>query len=202
MMSSRIRLLEAAVCAVLALGCARAQDPCCEVTVELLQSAGFHLPSYMPTMLALRQYTSVLTTHQELTIDWDSLPGQPPYVSYENVKWLPLSGNFVITERKRKIKGPTGIGSLALNEHGLVVVGITSASQVRSLWVRYDPRVTQGEDLTPGRQYSEFVVKPHVTFRLYLPDDPQIQTLAFLRPVYNGQKWTLQPIGTLPLPRN
>jgi hypothetical protein len=41
-----------------------------------------------------------------------------------------------------------------------------------------------------------------VTLTLYLPDDPKIETLVFLKPQYNGQKWILQPIGRLPLPQN
>ena len=192
MTASRKRFLVATICAALALASAYAQNPCCDLTVDHLQSAGFHLPSYLPTMAEFEHYMqNVLTAHQQLTIDWDSLPGQPKYVAYENVKGMPLSGNFVVIEHKRKIRGASGMGHMTLGAHALVMFGITATSQVRSLWIDWDPRI-HGD--------GQFAVEPHVKMTVYLPEDPKIHAVVFMKPQYTGQKWTLQPIGTLQLP--
>jgi len=197
-MISRIRFLEAALCSVPVSAPAYAQSN--EITPEQLQSFGLHLPSYAPTVHALWEYSRIApTTCQQLTIDWDSLPGRSDYERYEDVKDIPLAGNFVITGRKRGIKG-TGSVKGELLRHGLVVVGITSASQVRSLWSGLDPRITPGENLGNVGPCNDDTVRPHVTFFLGLPEDPQIQTLVFLKPEYDGQKWNLRQIGTLALP--
>jgi hypothetical protein len=194
MIVSRIWLLKAAACAALAAAPARAQVGCC-LTGELLQEAGFHLPSYMPTVLAYRQYaTSAVTTYQQLDVEWDSLPGRPDIVRYEDVKGIPLAGNFVVAGRKRRIKGALGMGNTDLMADGLVVVGTAPTSQVRSLWAGGDPRVVHGE--------GTLAVSPKVTLTLYLPDDPQIQTVVFLRPQYDGRKWTLQRVGEVTLPKD
>ena len=199
MTPSRDRLLLAATCAMLALTSVHAQ----RLTPEQLRQAGFHLPSYMPTIRDFWEYSArALTTHQELTVEWDSLPGRSEYVRYEDVKDIPVFGNFVITARRRRVKGAPAMGDWTLGMHGLVVVGITTKYEVRYVLSRRDPRVIQGEDLTAGHERSDFLVTPKVTLKLNLPDDPQIQTLVFLQPKPTNGTLILERIGTLSLSDN
>jgi hypothetical protein len=170
-----------------------------DIRVRYLQEAGLHLPSYMPTIWQLRQYLGErLATHQQLTVTWDSLPGVSDPdgwgAPYHTVRNLPLSPDFVLVDRKHNLPGAPGYGQPNLGF--LIQVGITSSSEVRSLTIRFDPRERNGE--------ASCGIHPKVTFDVRLPDDPEIKTLIFFKPVakvgYSPPEAALEKIGAISIP--
>ncbi len=173
-----------------------------DITVGKLQEAGFHLPSYMPTIWQLREYVGErLATHQQLTLTWDSLPGVSASgsagVPCHTVWDLPLSPEFVVTGRRRGLPGASGDGiGPMLQSTFLVEIGVTASSEVRSLFVIKDPRMVEAEGYCG--------VVPSVTFQMRLPDDPEIKTVVFFKPEHTSGMpgVVLQKIGTLAIPTN
>jgi hypothetical protein len=166
----------------------------CDLSAKLLQSAGFHLPSYEPSAMGFGWWQRNVTRSQELTIYWDSLPGQPDVAPFQQVQGLPLSKDFVLKSRVHNIARGAGLVRTGLLDFDqpLIIVGITTAGQVRGLWDSGDPRVR-----AEGSQV--FAVQTRVEFKIYLPDDPQMKTLVFLKSENTPSGWTLTRIGSLDL---
>jgi hypothetical protein len=167
----------------------------CHLNSKLLRDLGFHLPSYLPTAGNQAGFEEQFAPTQVLTVSWDSLPGQQQTVNLESVKGLPISSSFVLMDRKRNVAAHMAFGGFQLdNVLGFVVIGINAASQIRSIANIGDPRSAGGE----GGQYW---INPRVTFKTYLPDDPDISSVLFLRPVNDAGGWRLQLLGRIDLPK-
>jgi len=181
----------------------RAVGPSTDITAEHLVEAGLHLPSYMPTILKVMNYQSQLTQHQELKVDWDSLPGRTGTLRKQDVEGIALSPNFVLVSRKQKLPGGAGKSNTGVGEDRLVIVAVTAHNEVRGLTLQGDPRASHAEDFSGGSGKRYDFVEPRVTINIRLPDDPQIQTLIFFKPAANTNSdggWHLEKIGTLTLP--
>ena len=204
--------------------------PAIDLTAAHLADAGFHLPSYESDncpdeknlfhsgrgeplwtdvcgTIAIRdfeRYQAKLPSHQELMVEWDSLPGiqgRPELrgaLPLKEVEQIPLSPNFVLKDRKRNVRGGPVTWSGAL---GLVIVGVTSGGEVRGLETLNDPRIWWADSLGPGgtMQGSVFV-NPKVTFKVFLPEDPAIRKVVFLDPSpTEGGGFKLKKLGTIDL---
>jgi hypothetical protein len=170
------------------------------LTSGKLTSAGLHLPSYMPTVGDQIGYQTGLPTHQELSIQWNSMPGvTAAVVKKQDVQNSPVSSNFVILSRKHSLKGTTETRPPMLVNDELVVAAATSSGEIRGLIVIWDPRASHTENVS--RQQKIDLLEPNVTFTLSIPDDPQIRRVIFLQPVAaQGGGAALNSLGEVPLP--
>lgn len=174
-------------------------EPSTWITPEKITDTGLHLPSYMETVAEQMDYQRGLPTHEELAIQWDSLPGvSGQIVKKQDVENLPMSANFLVVERKHGIRGGAHTEPPMLVGGELVAAAATSGGEIRGLVVFWDPRASHTEDVAHG-QRSDFV-KPRVTFSLFIPDDPQIRRIVFFKPVSTtGRDAKLEKIGEIPL---
>lgn len=150
----------------------------------------------------LLEYQSSLPTHQQLRIEWDSLPGRHEPLDKEEAKTLPLSRDFVVAEQTHSL--PTGIGRpfpyiFPLLEDRLVFVAVSSKNEVRGFQLAFDPRAWHSEDFQSGKNPKRTdAIFPKATLRIVMPDDPQIGRIVVYRPKYEG-KLRLEEIGAIEL---
>lgn len=181
---------------------AEAAAPGIFLTPEHLVEAGLHLPSYMPTIDRMMEFQTKLTYHQELTVEWDSIPGQTATVPASTVAGSTPAPNFILLDRKQQARGPAGKSHWDVGAD-LVIAAVTSQNQVRGLKIQGDPRFSYTEDLRPGHKHQRWdYVTPKVTIHILFPDDPQIQTVIFFIPAKGtgAGVWRLQEVGRLALP--
>ena len=172
--------LTAGVIVILAGTNAAAQDQdwrrSFDITAEHLQEVGLHLPSYMPGVQDLLKYEGSLPTHQEITVDWDSLPGQVDILKREEARRLTLSPDFVVTRRRRKLSNAVRC-ICTLHPDDIVIAGVDAQGQLLGLTEVADGRVIRGLPGIPGA-----LVRRHLTFTFNLPDDPQIKKAVVFKP--------------------
>ena len=179
----------------------RAVGPSVDLTPEHLVEVGLHLPSYMTTIRGIMDFQDKLTYHQELRLEWDSLPGRTGIIKASEVEGLPIAPNFTLIDRKQRIPGGAGKSNWAVGD-SLIIAAITSKNQVRGLKIEHDPRKMHSEDFsTPTPKRHDFIV-PKGTIFLALPDDPQIVAIVFFIPAKGGSDggWRLREVGRLALP--
>jgi hypothetical protein len=184
----------------------RAQDqpepPAFQLRAEYLEQVGLHFPSYMPTVLDVMKYHATLSTHQELKIEWNLIPGVETPVQKERVAEGSLAPNFSLLERKQSVSGNAHRSTLTLCEMALVTAAVTSKGEIRGLTVGPGTPVIFAERLVRGKQTpGEDTVAAKSTFIISLPDDPQIRKLVFLLAHPDGAKYRLEQVGTLELPQ-
>jgi len=167
--------------------------------VAYLQAAGLHLPSYMPGLMDLLNYQVSLPTHQELTVEWNLIPGIDHPVLREEFDDRSLAPNFTLLDRKHGIKGgvqrDTVLGNMAL-----VSAAVTSTGEVRGLRLGPGTPLHVEEHLTRGNQTGGHDrVNPKETFVLTFPEDPKIEKVVFPLARPNGNEYRLEQVGTLQL---
>lgn len=178
---------------------AQAADDSLWITPKALVEAGVHLPSYMDSVDQQLSYQGGLPTHQELTLEWNSLPGNPSKaLRKEETEGQPLRGDFRIVDRHERVKGGSVSRPPMFMQDQLVAVAVSTGDEVRGLIVLWDPRTSHSEDVKRGKR--EDFVTPSVSFKLWLPDDPQIRKVIFFKPVPGESgKPRLERIGEIVL---
>lgn len=167
--------------------------------VAYLQAAGLHLPSYMPGVMDVLKYQIRLSTHQELTVEWDLIPGIDHPLRREEADDRSLAPNFTLLDRKHGIKGGVQRNAV-LHDMFLVTAAVTSTGEVRGLVVGPGTPLHVAEHLRKGNQTGgNDLVNPKETFVLSLPDDPKIDKVVFLLARPNGNEYRLEQAGTLQL---
>ena len=81
------------------------EQPAFELRADYLSGVGLHFPSSMPSVDDLMAYQADLAYHQELTIDWELIPGNDRPVLKETVSEGSLSSNFSLLDRKQNVSG-------------------------------------------------------------------------------------------------
>jgi hypothetical protein len=168
-----------------------------ELSASHLQAAGLHLPSYMPRVENPMLYQSRLSTHQELEIEWNLIPGSDRPVRRDGVAEGSLSSNFILQNRKQNVQGNARASMLDMNDLTLVTIAITPNGEVRGLTVGPGTPRIPGESF--GGKTSYEMVNPKTTFQIFLPDDPKVEKLVFLLAHPDGAKYRLEKVGTLDL---
>lgn len=166
-----------------------------------LKLAGVHFPPNLASLTELMRYQEELSTHQQLRVGWDSLPGREGHLRKEEVAGIPLAPNFVLLDRKRNLAGTPGKTDLLLSESRLVIVGTTSSDEARCIRVQGDQRSIHVENLKPGERHeSADLIEPKVILYIYLSDDPLIKTVVFFKPRLKPDGgWRLQRVGAIDL---
>jgi hypothetical protein len=187
------------VAALFACNCSFGQnvDDSLWIKPTSLSEAGIHLPSFINSVDQQLSYQAGLPTHQELSLEWDSLAGHSTEViKKEAVEGQTPRGDFRILERHQKIKGGSVSKPPMFIQDQMVAAAVSNGNEVRGLVVFWDPRASHSEDVA-RRERTDFIT-PSVNFNLWLPDDPTIRKVIFFRPVpgSNG-KPRLEKIGEL-----
>lgn len=171
------------------------------ITPRALTEAGIRVPSQMTSINDVLGLPARWPTHQELTLQWDSLPGSSSkVVREEEIIGQPIRGDFKIVERRQHVKGAYGSPRPPMFlQDELVAVAVSSGNEVRALLILVDPRKSYSEDVQHRQRWN--FIKPSVSFGLWLPDDPDIRSVVFFIPVRGDDgKPRLQRIGDLALP--
>jgi hypothetical protein len=183
---------------------AQTKAPSRFLSPELLQPFGLHLPgsmgSGMTAVIQFSQDQAKLTVHQKLTIFWDSIPGQTGTLLKSVADTMPLGGNFTLQRRERAQSGSPGKPPIDMIQDTLVTVAVTDSGEIRGLNLQGDRRTVYADDmLSPSK--NEAWVSPQVTLLITLPDDPQICTVVFFKPLidqHTGQM-SLRKVGSIDL---
>jgi hypothetical protein len=168
-----------------------------ELNASHLQAAGLPLPSYMPRVRDVMLYQVGLSTHQEIEVQWDLIPGNDHPVRREGVAEGSLSSNFTLQDRKHNVQGNARTSTLTLSDLTLVTVAVAGNGEVRGLTVGPGSPRIPAEYRNGKGGYN--LVDSKVTFELFLPDDPKIEKLVFLVSHPDGTKYRLEKVGSLDL---
>jgi len=198
MIHHRLRpLLLVLVATLIALGYCFAQvvNDSLWIKPSSLTEVGVHLPSYIKSVDEQLSSQAALPTHQELTLEWNSLAGNSTKtLRKEETEGQVLRGDFHLVERQEKIRGGSVSRPPMFIQDHIVAIAVADGNEVRGLVILWDPRSWHSEDVARGKRYD--FITPSVRFKLWLPDDPAIRRVVFLRPVPgNNGKSHLKRIG-------
>lgn len=203
----RVNMFQRALLIGLSVIFAHAQQkdlPARYLTLEHLQNAGLRIPARFKTLKDIDNYLQSNAYHQEIVVEWDSLPGISGQVPMKNVEALPLSTQFTLKSRTGYIAGRFGIGNDEMTQDYIIIAAVNAANEILALRDQRDGRNSHAEILDPGKQQRFDFVNPKVQLTILLPDDPAIKTLLFFK-----FKWTsgatgwaghLEQVGKLDLP--
>jgi hypothetical protein len=207
--SSRISLVTALLGATLGATSfcqpAKAQDkperPAWELRTAYLQAVGLHMADSMPSVLDVMRYHTGVTTHQEITIEWNLITKADRPVERGAVVEGSLAHEFTLVERKHGVKGNARSSTLTLSDMCLVTAAVTSSGEVRGLVVGPGSPIVFGETFHNNRNQSggHTLVFPKMTFFVFLPEDSKIDKLIFLLAYPNRDQYRLEQVGSLEL---
>jgi hypothetical protein len=146
----------------------------------------------MPRVRDVMLYQVRLSTHQEIEVQWDLIPGDDHPIRREGVAEGSLSPNFTLQNRKHNVRGNARTSTLTLSDLTLVTVAVTANSEVRGLTVGPGSPLIPAEYRNGKGGYP--MVYPKETFELFLPDDPKIERLLFLVSHPDGAKYRLEKV--------
>ncbi len=182
-------------------------DYCCILSSQRLEDAGIHLPAYLPSVIEQGRYQAVLNNHQELTVEWESLPGvrgtgEDGVVVADKFKGIPFAPNFAILDRKQSLSGhPPRPDSIGFG-HDYVFAAVTSNGEIRGLTT---PGISNMNcpDLPPppgsNQEGGTCFIFPKVKFSVTLPDDPKIRTIIILGVRSDDKGYHFKPFGRMEL---
>src|SRR5229473_986448 len=84
------------------------------------------LPSHMPRVGDVMLYQVSLSTHQEIELQWDLIPGIDRAVRRDGVAEGSLSSNFVLLSRKQSVRGNARTSTLTLSDMTLVTAAVAA----------------------------------------------------------------------------
>jgi hypothetical protein len=183
----------------------RAQDqterPAFELREAYLRQAGLRMPSYMPGITDVMAYQASLSIHQELTVEWNIIPGSAQSVRRDSISEGSLAPNFTLTDRKQKVQGNARASSLTLRDLTLVTVAVTNTDEVRGVVIGPGSPIRVAEHLPRigKNDGGQDVVNSKEIFQILLPDDPKISRLLFFLSHPDGEKYRLEQVGVLVL---
>jgi hypothetical protein len=150
----------------------------------------------------------VLNNHQELTVEWESLPGvrgsgEDGPVDADKFKGIPFAPNFTILDRKQSLSGnPYGADSIGFG-HNYIFAAVSSNGEIRGLTTPGFSNMNC-PDLPPppGSNFGGggiCVIFPKVKFLVTLPDDPKIRTIIILGVRSDDNGYHFEPFGRMEL---
>jgi len=136
-------------------------------------------------------------THRELKIRWTDSPksaneAKPALKTQEQMQAPPSAS---IVEDKRRTGTLPRQRSLELSPTQIFVAAVDAANKLRWWSVVPDPRLVRSETQAPtGELRREDYLLSNITLSVAFPDDPEIVSLRFYQPVWNGTDFDLKPL--------
>ncbi len=136
--------------------------------------------------------TNQLQTYRELMIRWADPTKSTMALSSEAQTQIPKVS--IVEDKKRSGTLPRQ-RSLELAPTLMFVAAVDATNKLRWWSIMSDPRVVRSETQTAtGELRSQDYYLSNVTVIVAFPDDPEISTLRFYHPVWNGTDFDLKPL--------
>lgn len=133
-----------------------------------------------------------LQTYRELKLSWTDPTKSANELSSEAQAQVPRVS--IVEDKKRSGTLPRQ-RSLELAPTLMFVAAVDTSNKLRWWSIVTDPRVVRSETQTAtGELRSQDYYVSNVTFSVALPDDPEIATVRFYHPVWNGTDFDLKPL--------
>jgi hypothetical protein len=135
-------------------------------------------------------------TYRELRLRWtDSAKATATLKTEAQIQAPKVS---VVEDKKRSGTLPRQ-RSLELAPTLVFVAAVDASNRLRWWSIMRDPRVVRSETQTAtGELRSQDYYVSDVTLVVGFPDDPEIATLRFYHPVWNGTDFDLKPLAVVP----
>jgi len=137
---------------------------------------------------------------QQLTVDWNAYAGAPgDLVSAATA--VPLN-RFQLRERRR-LTGPLALErNPELAQDRLVLVAADAKGVALSWQLIVDPRIVRAEHPGPdGTLAGQTLYRADVQVTFDLPDLQQLTQVFIYQPRWTGDRWLLDLVASLPVPR-
>ena len=135
-------------------------------------------------------------TYRELKIRWDDPTKSSTALSPEAQTQIPRAS---IVEDKKHAGTLPRQRSLELAPTLVFVAAVDASNKLRWWSIMPDPRVVRSETQTAtGELRRQDYYVSNVTLVVAFPDDPEIATLRFYHPVWNGTEFDLKPLTVVP----
>lgn len=155
----------------------------------LMSSVGVEVP-------AIDAWAIQFPIYRQLKLDWADSAKAATELSSEAQTQAPKVS--IVDDRKRSGTLPRQ-RSLELAPTLMFVAAIDASNKLRWWSIMPDPRVVRSETQTAtGELHSEDYYRSNVTVVVAFPDDPEIATLRFYHPVWNGTDFDLKLLTVVP----
>ena len=135
-------------------------------------------------------------TYRELRIRWTD-PAKPT-TELRTEAQMQIPRVSVVEDKKRSGTLPRQ-RSLELAPTLMFVAAVDAANKLRWWSIMPDPRIVRSETQTAtGELRRQDYYISNVTLVVAFPDDPEIATLRFYHPVWNGTDFDLKPLSVVP----
>jgi hypothetical protein len=131
-------------------------------------------------------------TYRELKLNWAE--GTKPTIELRSEGQTQVPRVAIVEDKKRSGTLPRQ-RSLELAPTLMFVAAVDATNKLRWWSIMPDPRVVRSETQTATGELSrqDYYVS-NVTLVVAFPDDPEITTLRFYHPVWNGTDFDLKPL--------
>jgi len=136
-------------------------------------------------------------THRELRVSWEAdkaaLPG-PAAAQYTNAR-----GRVALARAAVRREGALPKRrSAELSPTQVVVVALDAEGRMRWCGVVADPRLLRAEVSDPGGELTgQVIYRESAEFVVHYPDDDSITEIRLYHPDWDGQKFSLAPLGAV-----
>jgi len=135
-------------------------------------------------------------TYRELKLRWSDSTKSTTELKTEAQTQAPRVS--VLEDKKRSGALPRQ-RSLELAPTLTFIAAVDSTNKLRWWSIVPDPRLVRAETQTPtGELRRQDYYVSNVTLVVAFPDDPEIATLRFYHPVWNGTDFDLRPLAVVP----
>jgi hypothetical protein len=150
-----------------------------DLTLAKLTKFGAIPPPAVTSLGDLSAYQRNLSTHQVLTLQWDSLREREGIVSREEADRSSADpGTFTLLKQLHGQGGTPGFIDSALASERLVIIGLTKSGELRCATTIENPRNIRSEDFRVNPPQRHDSVEAKTTFDIRFCDDPAIATLS------------------------
>ena len=136
-------------------------------------------------------------SHRELRVTWEAdkaaLPG-PAAAQYKNA-----AGRVTLSQSAvRREGGLPKQRSAELSPTQVVVVALDAEGRMRWCGLVADPRLLRAEVSDPGVELTgQVIYRESAEFVVHYPDDESITEIRLYHPGWDGQKFSLAPLGAV-----
>lgn len=140
------------------------------------------------------------TSYRELKVRWaDSTKSTTELRPVANADAQTPTPSVSIVEDKKLPGTLPRQRSLELAPTLMFIAAVDATNKLRWWSIMPDPRVVRAETQTAtGELRSQDYLVSNVTLAVAIPDDPEIATLRFYHPVWNGTDFDLKPLTVVP----
>jgi hypothetical protein len=164
-----------------------------ELTAELLTRLGVYLPQGRSIQQQMK-YQAAVATHDQVNLVWHSVPGMKGMVEQDELYSREVRSPdaiSVVSIKRNLAEGGACPCGLLLRDDSILILGLSSPNEIRSIALLPDFRIGQLEGAKRYFADGDFHVR--------LPPDSSISQVKFATIRLNNGSWVLTTIGDIPL---